>query len=257
MNLNPLYMILIFVYGTIFGSFYNVVGDRLPNKKSIIKPRSHCPVCGHILTPLELIPVLSYVFQLGKCKNCKAKIPIFHPLYELFVGLLFLLCYLAFGFSWDLLIALTFISMLAIQLVSDLNYFIILDEIIVVFGILLLIEIFFINGLESFLYSLLSGVICFIIMYLIKLMGDAIFKKESMGGGDIKLMFVIGLVLGWKVGLLSIFLGSLIGLPISIIVLKLKKTNIIPFGPLLSMGAMILYLTKFDFDAFISILLHK
>ena len=82
MNLNPLYMILIFVYGTIFGSFYNVVGDRLPNKKSIIKPRSHCPVCGHILTPLELIPVLSYVFQLGKCKNCKAKIPIFHPLYE-------------------------------------------------------------------------------------------------------------------------------------------------------------------------------
>ena len=91
------YAIVLFVFGTIFGSFYNVVGDRVADGKSIIYPPSHCPKCKHRLTPLELVPIFSYLFQGGKCKNCKCKIPLFHPLYEIFVGLLFMLSYISFG----------------------------------------------------------------------------------------------------------------------------------------------------------------
>lgn len=249
-----IYMILFFVYGTIFGSFYNVVGDRLVNRQSIVKPPSHCPKCGHKLTALELIPIVSYVIQLGRCKKCKCKIPVFHPLYEAFVGLLFMFCYISFGFTSELSIALTFVSMLAIIIVSDIYYMVILDEILIFFGILLGIEILLINGVDAFIMANLNGLICFGTMYLIKIMGDFLFKKESMGGGDIKLLFFFGLVLGWQNGLASIFLGSIIGLPISLIILSSKRTNVIPFGPFLALASMILLFTHFNLDLLTSML---
>ena len=213
------YAIVLFVFGTIFGSFYNVVGDRVADGKSIIYPPSHCPKCKHRLTPLELVPIFSYLFQGGKCKNCKCKIPLFHPLYEIFVGLLFMFSYISFGFTGDYVIALTFVSMLAIIIVSDYYYMIIPDEILIFFGVTLALEVLLINGIDAFGISLLSGIISFGVMFLIKLFGDFIFKTESMGGGDIKLLFFLGFILGWPQALLSIFLGSIIGLPISLIVL--------------------------------------
>lgn len=249
------YGIVMFIFGTIFGSFYNVVGDRLPDGKSIVKPGSHCPKCGHMLKPIELIPVLSYIMQGGKCKKCKCRVPIFHPLFEIFVGLLFLGCYLSFGISTNLIIALTFSSMLAILIVSDYYYMIIPDEVLIVFGILLLIETFAISGLSVTLTSILNGAIAFVCMFGIKKFGDFLFKTDSMGGGDIKLLFFFGFVLGWEMAIFSIFIGSLIGLPISLITLKVKKTNIIPFGPFLSFGALIIMLTHFDMTSLISMLL--
>ena len=240
------YAIVLFVFGTIFGSFYNVVGDRVADGKSIIYPPSHCPKCKHRLTPLELVPIFSYLFQGGKCKNCKCKIPLFHPLYEIFVGLLFMFSYISFGFTGDLVIAITFVSMLAIIIVSDYYYMIIPDEILIFFGVTLALEVLLINGIDAFGISLLSGIISFGVMFLIKLFGDFIFKTESMGGGDIKLLFFLGFILGWPQALLSIFLGSIIGLPISLIVLKIKNTNIIPFGPFLALGAIIILLTQFN-----------
>ena len=186
------YAIVLFVFGTIFGSFYNVVGDRVADGKSIIYPPSHCPKCKHRLTPLELVPIFSYLFQGGKCKNCKCKIPLFHPLYEIFVGLLFMFSYISFGFTGDFVIALTFVSMLAIIIVSDYYYMIIPDEILIFFGVTLALEVLLINGIDAFGISLLSGIISFGVMFLIKLFGDFIFKTESMGGGDIKLLFFLG-----------------------------------------------------------------
>ena len=91
-------------------------------------------------------------------------------------------------------------------------------------------------------------------MFLIKLFGDFIFKTESMGGGDIKLLFFLGFILGWPQALLSIFLGSIIGLPISLIVLKIKNTNIIPFGPFLALGAIIILLTQFNIEILLNAL---
>ncbi len=250
------YTIVMFVFGTIFGSFYNVVGDRLPDKKSIVTPGSHCPKCNHKLTPIELIPIISYIFQKGKCKKCKTKIPLFHPLFEIFVGLLFAFSYLSFGLSTDLVIALTFVSMLAIIIVSDYYYMIIPDEILIVFGVLLCSEILIFNGFNNLLLSLLNGLIAFAFMFSLKIFGDLLFKRESMGGGDIKLLFFFGLVLSWQMAIFSVFIGSLIGLPVSLLILKLKKTNIIPFGPLLALGAIIILLLHIDFETIKNILVY-
>ena len=247
------YMIILFILGTVFGSFYNVVGDRLPEGKSIVKPSSHCPKCGHNLTPLELIPIFSFLFQRGRCKGCNTIIPIMHPLFELLSGILFMLAYVSFDLQPELLIALTFISILLIIFVSDINYMIIPDEVLIVGLIFLTIEKLIIYGINDVLISILNGVICFILMLLLKKLGDFLFKKESMGGGDIKLLFVFGFVLGAPMAILSIFVGSIIGLPICLIVVAKNYNHEIPFGPLLSLGALIILLLQINLDKFLSI----
>ena len=169
---------------------------------------------------------------------------------------MFLICYKVFGFTGDLLISLTFISMLLIIIVSDINYYIIPDEVLIAGGLLLVIETIAFKGFNILFNHLLYGIIAFVVMLLIKLAGDVIFNKESMGGGDIKLMFFFGFILGWEMSLLTIFLGSIIGLPISLIILYKKKTNIIPFGPFLSIAAMIILLTGFNMDSLLKLLIH-
>lgn len=251
------YLITLFILGCVLGSFYNVVGYRLPKEESIVKPPSHCPNCQHQLRFYELIPVISFLFQLGKCTNCKIKIPLFYPLFEILTGILFALSFYVFGFSIQLLIALTFVSMSLIIIISDYYYFIIPDEVLIVSLILFTIEIYLLSGIKGIGVSLFNASIAFVIMYSLKLFGDFIFKKESMGGGDIKLLFVFGFVLGYEMAILSIFMGSFIGFPISLIMLyrnKEKNENIIPFGPFLCTGALIILFTRFDIDILIKLL---
>ena len=248
-----IYFILIFIIGTIFGSFYNVVGFRLPKGESIVYPPSHCPNCNTKLGVLELVPILSYIFQRGKCRYCQQKINPFYMIFELLTGLLFALAYLSFGFSPRFTIAILFISMLMIIMVSDYIYMIINDEVLIFFGVLIGISIFFIDGPEIFVKQIASGICAFITMLLIKKFGDYLFKRESMGGGDIKLMFIFGLVLGYPMAILSIFVGSLIGFPISVIILKNNSDHIIPFGPFLALGAIIILLLQIDFNTILNI----
>lgn len=245
--------IFMFIMGTIFGSFYNVVGYRLPKGESIVFPPSHCPKCNHKLTFFELIPILSYVFQKGKCKKCHQKISLFYPIFEALTGILFVLSYLSYGLSYELIIVLTFISMMIIIVVSDYNYLIIPDSVLIIFGSLLLIEILLINGLNAALLALLNGILAFITMFLLKKLGDFIFKKESMGGGDIKLLFLFGMVLSYPIAILSIFVGSLIGLPIALLILYKKKDHVIPFGPFLAAGATLLLLLNIDINTIINL----
>lgn len=247
------YTIVLFMFGIVLGSFYNVVGYRLPKHESIIKPSSHCPNCGHVLKAYELIPIFSFLFLGRKCSKCKQKISWFYAFFELLTGVLFALSYIIFGYSMELILALTLISVLIIVIISDYQTLIIPDGVII-FGIVLIsIELIIIHGFSFLLKSYLSGIIAFIFMYLLKLFGDFVFKKESMGGGDIKLMFLIGLVLGWKEAFMCIFLASFIALPISLIILALKKDHIIPFGPFLSVATIILFLSKIDFNTIINL----
>lgn len=248
------YFIVLFIFGTIFGSFFNVVGWRLPRGESIVKPRSHCTKCKHELTCIELIPVFSYVIQKGKCRNCHDKISLFYPIFELVTGLLFGISYLIFNMSFELLIALTFISMLLIIIISDYQTMIIPDEVLIFFGISLIIEFLIMYGLNDTVLRILNGIISFTIMLIIKKLGDFVFKKESMGGGDIKLMFIFGLYLGWTNALLSIFIASFIGLPVAIVIMHRKSSHEIPFGPFLSIAAIIQTLTSFDLNFLIDIL---
>lgn len=250
------YTVVLFLFGIVLGSFYNVVGYRLPKGESIVKPPSHCPNCGHRLGPSELIPVFSYLFLGGKCKNCKQKISLFYPLFELATGLLFALSYLLFGFSIELAIALTFVSALLIIIISDYQTMIIPDEVLLVAITLILILIGIKDGFSGVGTAFFNGLIAFGIMFLLKKIGDFLFKQESMGGGDIKLMFLFGLVLGYQMTIIAIFIASFIGLPISLIILYKKKDHIIPFGPFLAVGAMILFFLQLDFHTLISYLTH-
>jgi len=231
-----------FMIGAILGSFYYVVAYRIPKGESIVSPPSHCPNCNHRLGPLELIPIFSYLFQLGKCKNCKCHISCFYPLFEIVSGLLFGFSYLSYGFSYDLIIVLCFVSMILIIILSDIYYMIISDGVLIFFSICIFIFMIIFHGFGYALVHVLNGVIAFLIMYLLKLFGDFLFKKESMGGGDIKLMFVFGLMFGFEMSIVSIFLASIIGLPISLILLRKSEDHVLPFGPYLGVSALIIVL---------------
>lgn len=233
------YGIVFFIFGLIFGSFYNVVGYRVPLKMSIISPSSHCPKCNHKLTALELIPVFSYLIQGGKCKKCGKKIPIFYPMFELITGLLFLLTYIIFGISIDTVIGLIFVSLILILIISDILYMHVPNILLIIFGLPIFIIKVALNGLNSIPVLLLNMFIPFIVLYIFKIFGDFIFKKESLGTGDINLMLIFGLVLGWKISLVSIFIASLLGLIGSLISLKNNNSHELPFVPYLGLSSFI------------------
>ena len=245
-------IIMMFIIGAVFGSFFNVVGYRLPKEESIVSPPSHCSNCKKRLKWYELIPIVSYLIQGGKCRKCKVKIKAASPLYEAACGLLFVLAFVSFEFDPKIIIALTFISVLLIIMVSDYHYMIIPDEVLIVGGILIAGEIFVISGYQEMVTALGNGVLAFFTMWAIKKLGDFMFKKDSMGGGDIKLMFLFGLVLSYPISIISIFIASIIGLPVSLISMKKNKSHEIPFGPFLAIGAIVLLLFQIDFSTILN-----
>lgn len=248
------YSFVIFLFGIVLGSFYNVVGYRLPKGESLIYPSSHCPKCNHKLGASELVPIFSYLFLGGKCKNCGDKISMFYPIFELLSGFLFVISYWIFGLSINFAISIVFISVLLIIFISDYQTMIIPDEVLI-FGIIAIAILLIIKGgIILMLNSIINGIISFSIMFLLKKIGDLMFKRESMGGGDIKLMFLIGMVIGFEMSIMTIFLASFIGLPISIGIMYLKKDDIVPFGPFLSIAATIIFLSQINFNMIIDAL---
>jgi len=228
----------IFILGAVLGSFYNVVGLRIPIKKSIAYPGSACPVCSEKLSAVELIPILSYLFQKGKCRNCKTFISPLYPSMELLTAILFTISPLLVGWSKELVIAWTLISLCMIVMVSDLKYMIIPDKVNVFFLFLFLGERLFIQTdpwWDPFA-GLVIGTLVPLIIILV--------SRGGMGGGDMKLLAVLGLALGWKLVLLCFFLATLIGTVVGIIGMMMgfiKKGKPFPFGPFLVIGALIAY----------------
>lgn len=249
-----LYLIIFLLLGLSMGSFFTVVGLRCPKHENFISNRSYCDECKHTLSFYDMIPVVSFIMLKGKCRYCKKKIDPLSTYMELFTGILFALSYAIFGISYELFIALGIVSLLSIISVSDISYYIIPDEVLIFFTAYFLIILTLSNGVMATLVHILSGFIMFCIMYTIMLLGNFLFKKESLGGGDIKLMFVIGLVLSPLPSLFVIFFGSLIALPISFIILLRKKTRLIPFGPFLIIAFLCIYLTKIDTNMILNLL---
>lgn len=247
-----LYLIIFFIFGLFMGSFYTVIGLRLPKHENFLTDRSHCDKCQHNLSLLDMIPLLSYLFLKGRCRYCKAKINELSTYMEFFTGVLFSLSFYVFGFSYELLIALGIVSLLIIVSVSDISYYIIPDEILIFFIGFFTIIITLNSSVLNALISLLSGFTLFIIMYTIMIFGNFLFKKESLGGGDVKMMFVFGLILNPFLGLISIFLASFLALPVSIFVLLKKHQNLVPFGPFLLISFAFIYFTKIDMTTIIN-----
>lgn len=240
-------LLFLFILGTIFGSFFLVVGTRLPKNESLIKPGSHCEICKTPLKASDLIPILSYIFNKGRCNYCHEKISLVYPITEIGTGCAFILSYILFGISYEFFASLLIFSLLIIIFISDFKYYIILDSplIITSIGVLLLKWYYF--GLKPALMALLSGLIMFIIVFIIKTIGDFIFKKESLGGGDIKLSFVLGVILGVRLSLISFILSSFLALPYALGSSYLTKKNEVPFGPFIISAATIVfvYIDKF------------
>ena len=242
------FRIIFFIFGSIMGSFFHVVATRLSNEESIVNPGSHCHVCNKKLKWYELIPIVSYVIQGGKSRCCKQKIPISYLIIEVITGSLFSITYHVFKLTPELLINLIFISGLVIVIISDIEYMIILDEVLTISSILIIILNFIFFGFKIALINLGHAIGAFLLMFLVKIIGDFIFKKESLGGGDIKLMFLFGLVIGIPMSVVTIFLATFIAFPIAIYVLIRRKDNMIPFGPFLSVAAIILLISKIDLN---------
>ncbi len=239
--------IFIFIIGTIFGSFYYVVGTRLSNNESLISPRSHCTYCNHVLKPYELIPIVSYLILKGKCHSCHKKISKEYIIYELFTGILFLVGYLKFGLTYEFCIYLIISSLLVLIFITDFKYMIILDSPLIIFSILIICLKWYSFGLTEALFSILQGILAFLTMLLIRQIGNAIFKRESLGGGDIKFQFIVGLILGYKFSMISLILATFIALPYAVATMYIKENKEVPFGPFLVSG---LYLIYFFYEKF-------
>jgi len=236
--------ILIFVLGLVLGSFYNVVGIRMPVKKSIVKPGSHCTACNHSLSWYENIPLLSYLVLCGKCRKCRRPISLMYPAVELLTGLLFLFSYLLFGLNEYFFIAIIIVSLLIIVFVTDALYMIILDEALIVSAILIFIIKLVYQGFDPALTALRDGLIIFAVVYLLMLLGNFLFKKESLGGGDIKLSFIAGMVLGPFLGAFYLVLASFLAFPYAVYVVIKNNDGMLPFGPFLATSMLFCYLNS-------------
>ena len=238
--------IFIFILGASLGSFLNVCIYRLPRGESIAYPSSHCVHCNHAIPWFDNIPFLGYILLRGRCRFCARPISIRYVTVELITGVLFLLFYISFGFG----ILFLQYSILALALILssavDLEYQLIPD-VVTIPGMLigLLIAVLFpgilgyTNRIGGFLYSLTGILVGGGSVYLLGVLGEFIFKKEAMGGGDVKLLAMIGAFLGWKSVLLVFFLAPFSGAAVGIVTKLKKGENIIPYGPHISIAAII------------------
>ncbi len=232
---------LIFLFGLIFGSFLNVCIYRLPKKQSIVWPGSHCPSCKSAI-PLWLnIPVLSYVFLTGKCTNCKFRIPLFYPLVEILTGVLLVVVWQHYGLTLSFLhYSILVLFLLPISFI-DLDTKLILNVLTFPGIIIGLLSSLFFNQVS--ILNAVSGL--FLgggFLWCVGLLGNSIFKQDSMGGGDIKLGAMIGVFLGPNV-LIALFLAFFLALPVIAIGLSTKRLKVgstLPFGPFISLGAVII-----------------
>ena len=229
--------ILIFLFGLTIGSFLNVCIYRIPKGESISFPPSHCMGCGTRLKSYDLIPVISFIVARGKCRYCGEKISLQYPIIEVLNGILYLLIYYKFGLSLLLIKYSILCSILLVISIIDLNLKIIPNSInlfLLLYGIIFNIIEFSFNNLTSNLFGLFIGGGLFLLI--------AIISKGAMGGGDIKLVAVLGLLFGFKKILLITFLSFIIGAVISILLLLFKinkRKDYIPFGPFICIGTFI------------------
>jgi len=234
--------VAIIIFGGIIGSFLNVCIYRLPRNKSIIFPSSLCPACEKPIKFYDNIPVISYLLLKGKCRECSVHISIRYPLVELITALFFFMLFKKYGLSFEFFVSILFISLLIAISFIDLDFRIIPDVLSIGGLIAGFVLAFFRQPFFFYpdaLYGiLLGGGILFVIAYGYELLR----KREGMGGGDIKLLGMIGAFCGIKGVLFSLMSGSLLGTMVGIPMMMIKGEDskyAIPFGPFLSLGALI------------------
>jgi len=229
----PIY-IIIFIFGIVLGSFLNVCIYRIPKQEDIVKARSHCMQCDHLLGWYELIPLFSYLFQGGKCRACKCNLSVQYPLIEAANGIAYVLIFIINGMNVDSLLYCLLISALIVLSVIDwrtyeipvgINYF-----------------IFVLGVARTVLHykDWVNHVIGFFAVSAVLYLIIVVTKGRGIGGGDMKLMAVCGLFLGWKEIILAFLLGCIIGSVVHIIRMRVTKCDhVLALGPYLSVGVVL------------------
>jgi leader peptidase (prepilin peptidase) / N-methyltransferase len=239
MSVDPLVAVAFAVLGLSVGSFLNVCIHRLPKKASIVQPPSSCPHCGYMLRWFDNIPVVSYALLGGRCRNCKAPISIRYPLIELITMGVFIVHYLVFGLDIILVPRLLFACVLIVLFAIDLEHHL-LPNVITLPGILvgLAFSTMLPPGLtDALIGTLVGGGILWVI-------GEAYYRyagQEGMGGGDVKMLAMIGAFLGWQLVILTLVLSSILGSIIGVIVLTVRRGGMkyaLPYGTFLSLAAL-------------------
>jgi leader peptidase (prepilin peptidase)/N-methyltransferase len=241
----PLGLLASFIYGLCFGSFANVCIYRMPLDMSIMRPRSSCPKCKTQIKWYDNIPVLSFIVLGAKCRNCKAPLSIQYPLIELLGGVLFALLFYKYLFSFPFFLFVFMAFCLIVISGIDYYYQVIPD----IFPLLLaaagLLTSAFndtlgVGFLDRFLNSLAGLLAGGGFLFVIGIIGKKIYKKEAMGGGDVKLMAGVGAIIGWEKVLFAIFIGAFLASAIGIILIflnRLVRKGYMPFGPFLAAGS--------------------
>lgn len=230
-----------FILGTVVGSFLNVCIYRIPAGMSIVHPRSRCPRCEKQIPWHQNVPIISYVMLAGRCGNCRARISLRYPAVEFLTGLLFIFTLWSFGVHLSTLVYWVFCAVLIVITFIDLDHQLIPDVISlpgIVVGFLGSFLVPWVTWLDSLLGVLLGGGS----LLLIALGYEKMTGKEGMGGGDIKLLAMIGAFLGWTAILPILLISSLLGTAIGVPVMLLKGKDgklAIPFGPFLAIGSLI------------------
>jgi len=235
-----LYWAVVFtLLGMALGSFFNVLVDRLPAGKSIIRPASHCPACGVKLRVPDLVPIVSYLALKGRCRYCQAPIPRRMLMVELAVGAMFLFLYLYYGLSPELGVALFYFSLLFLIFIIDLEHQLILNVMIYPAALAVLVinllpaDISITPGFLNGLAGAGAGLLLFVLI--------VIASRGGMGLGDVKMAGLMGLMLGFPGVFVGIFLAVISGGLVAGVILALKRKGRrepIPFGPFLSLGTM-------------------
>ena len=230
----------IFIFGLCIGSFLNVCIYRLPASKSIVHPRSMCSNCGNLIAAYDNIPVLSYLWLKGRCRHCQIKFSLRYPMVELLGGLFALGTFLKFGLTLEALIYYLFFAALLIVTFIDIDHRII-PNVITLPGIPICFAASFalptITYKEALLGILIGGGSLFLVAWSYRL----ITKKEGMGGGDIKLLAMMGAMVGWQGVLFTIFVASLVGTLAGLAAMLQSRKGMklaVPFGPFLSIGSI-------------------
>ncbi len=250
--------LIVFIFGSIVGSFLNVCIHRMPKSESVVWPRSHCPKCKKRIPGYDNIPFLSFIFLGGRCRFCKEKISLRYPLVELLTAGLTLALYNHFGLNYNFFLSMVMLWGIIIATFVDIAYRIIPDEVSVggmIIGLIMVsitgfsltpLRFTFLPMLESLKGILVGGGILYLTGVTFDLVYFKLLKRpaingetESMGGGDIKLLAMIGAFMGWKIALLTFFLAPFLGIVIGIANLITKKDHTIPYGPFLSIAALV------------------
>jgi leader peptidase (prepilin peptidase)/N-methyltransferase len=235
-----MFYLFAFVIGAVIGSFLNVCIHRLPAGESVVYPPSHCPGCGVRIRSRDNIPLLSYVLLRGRCRSCGAAISLRYPVVEALSGALLMLLLYRFGLSPALGVYAAFVAALVVVSFIDLDHQIIPD-VISLPGIVVGLVASALGQGPPLLDSLLGALVGGGMLYAVAVGYHAFTGREGMGGGDIKLLAMIGAFLGWRGVLLSLIIGSFTGAVVGISLILVRRTDSrvpIPFGPFLALGAV-------------------